>query len=389
MKILHIAETLDPAAGGPPSAFNRLAAAQGALGHEVAIASVAAAAERQEAIRRSVAGIPGYARVRRVDLTGRYGVGELVFNRMEEALRQEIARADYVLLQGIWAPLMVLSARLCRKLGKRYAMATHGMLTPTALARKRLKKMVSYRLFGFRGMLDHADLLLPNNSVEADGIRRLGLRPRVEILPNGVFLEEFTPVPSRGGFRERLGIGNKPLVLFLARLHPIKGLDLLAAAFAIVAARIPDAQLACVGPDDGMKAPLEGWMTASGLRDRLHLPGPLYGSEKFGAIVDADVFVLSSKSEGSSMSIAEAMGVGKAVVITQGCNFAEVGRSGAGIVVPHEAEAMAGAICAYLKDPEAATQAGLRGRQLITTEFTWSAIAERLTRLTDASGGRG
>ncbi|MFN7786615.1 MAG: glycosyltransferase [bacterium] len=384
MRILHVAATLDPAYGGPPSAFNRLAAAQAALGHQVTLLSVAAPGAEQ-AIARSVASIPCFDRVRRIELHHGRGVRAFFASGTDSSvIRAEVQHADMVHLHESWVPLLVVVSRVARALHRPYCLSTHGNMTPTALARRWWKKAIALRAFGYRTMLDDAAFLAPNNALEAEGIVRLGLRPPVAIVPNGVFLQELYPLPARGLLRSRLGIGDKPLILFLARLHPLKGLDLLAQAFALVARRVPDAQLACIGPDDGMRAPLQRWLAELGVMDRLHLPGPLYGLDKIGALVDADVFVLPSRSEGFSVSIAEAMAVGRAVVITQGCNFPQVEQAGAGRVVPFDPAALAEALEHYLLHPDQAAGAGQKGHALIAADFTWDALARKVCRLYDS-----
>lgn len=384
MRILHVAATLDPAYGGPPSAFNRLAAAQAALGHQVTLLSVAAPGAEQ-AIARSVANIPFFDKVRRVELHHGRGVRAFFASGADSSvIRAEVQGADMVHLHESWVPLLVVVSRVARALQRPYCVSTHGNMTPTALARRWWKKAIALRAFGYRSMLDGAAFLTPSNTLESVGIVRLGLRPPVYIVPNGVFLREFSPLPARGSLRSRLGIGDKPLILFLARLHANKGLDLLAQAFALVARRVPDVQLACIGPDDGMRTQLQRWFAESGLRDRLHLPGPLYGLDKLGALADADVFVLPSRSEGFSMSVAEAMAVGRAVVITQGCNFPQVQQAGAGRVVPFDPAALAEALGHYLLHPAQAAEAGQKGFALIAADFTWDALARKVCRLYDA-----
>jgi glycosyltransferase involved in cell wall biosynthesis len=384
MRILHVGATLDPAYGGPPSAFCRLAAAHAALGHRVTLLTTAAPQTLQvrEAIARSIASIPQFDRVQRVEAVQAFGLkGVLCPKTDRQLITRLVNEADVIHIHEVWIPLLAHVARAARRAGKPYALSTHGSLTPLALAQKRLKKAIAWRALGFRSMLHRASVLTPNNPVEARAIADLGIKRPIDILVNGVFPDELRPAPPRGVFRNSLGIGHAPMVLFLSRLHHGKGLELLAEAFATVRKDVPDAHLVCVGPDDGMKAPLQAQAAALGFADRLHTPGPIYGRDKLSALVDADVFCLPSRSEGFSMSITEAMAMGRPVVITQGCNFPLAGEAGAGIVVPYQAPALAAALASYLLDPAAATIAGRAGQRLVHTRFTWEAVARTACRL--------
>jgi glycosyltransferase involved in cell wall biosynthesis len=171
-------------------------------------------------------------------------------------------------------------------------------------------------------------------------------------------------------------LGGRPYFLFLSRLHYKKGLDYLADAFAIVAARNSDVQLVVAGPDDGARADFEGRIAAAKLSDRIHVPGPIYGTEKLSAIAGAACFVLPSRQEGFSMAILEALACGVPAVVSAECHFPEVAEVGAGEVVPLEAAALAAAIGRVLADPDRRRKMGQAGRELVAVRFTWPRIAE-------------
>lgn len=132
-----------------------------------------------------------------------------------------------------------------------------------------------------------------------------------------------------------------------------------------------------------------------GLRDRVVLTGPLYGELKMAAYAEAAVFCLPSRQEGFSLAILEALGVGVPCVVTRSRNFPEVETSGAGVVTPLCAKAVADGMRVVLTDvlasPEARAAMGQRGRALVLSKYTWPRVAEQMlasyVRYTGRSGG--
>src|SRR5439155_13066932 len=157
-------------------------------------------------------------------------------------------------LHGIWDPLLFATARAARAVNRPYLVAPHGMLDPWSLRQKRWKKRLALAL-GWRAMLDRAAALHLLNADEKALIAELGIQAPGVVIPNGVNPDEFDPPPPPDLFRRRLlALGDRPYVLFLGRLHYKKGLDYLADAFRILAARAADAPLVVAGPDEDTPA---------------------------------------------------------------------------------------------------------------------------------------
>jgi glycosyltransferase involved in cell wall biosynthesis len=104
--------------------------------------------------------------------------------------------------------------------------------------------------------------------------------------------------------------------------------------------------------------------------------GPLYGQDKIGALVDAAVFCLSSRQEGFSMAITEALGCGLPAVVSAECHFPEVQSAGAGFVTPLEPAAIASAILRILRDPPLRAGMSAAARDLVLSSYTWPKIAQ-------------
>jgi glycosyltransferase involved in cell wall biosynthesis len=372
MRIVHVIQTLHPSAGGPPAVAMRLAAAQAAMGHSVRIVSIAESAdERKAAVRASMEGIPD---IERIALDG-LSPADVPWPSIRS--RAVFPEADVLHLHGVWEPILLAASRWARTRSIPYAVVPHGMLNPWSLSRKPWKKRLALAL-GWRKMLDRAAFLHALNADERAGLSRIGLTAPVEIIPNGIFLEEIHPVPAPGSFRPTVaGLGAAPYILFLSRLHVMKGVDRLAAAFVELARRREDVHLVVAGPDDGERPGLERTVRDAGLESRIHVVGPVYGTRKYAAIADAACFCLPSRNEGFSMAITEALALARPVVISEACHFPEVAEAGAGVVADPEPVPLAEALLGVLSDPEAAAAMGNRGAELVRERYTWGRVAER------------
>lgn len=286
-------------------------------------------------------------------------------------LTAALGGVDVAHLHGIWPPVTLLASRMCRALDIPYVLAPHGSLHPGALAEKWPRKQVGLWALGYGGLVRHAAALHVLNADEARIPWWLPRPARIEIIPNGVAIGP--PAPPLDG--------APPVVLFLGRLHPAKGLDLLGEAFGRVAAERPAARLVAVGPDQGGAAILKAAARRHRFEARLTLPGPLFGDDKRAALVRATVFCLPSRHEGFSIATLEALAAGRPVVISEACHFPEVAAAGAGRVVPPTAGALAEALAAVLDDPAAAAGMGARGRALVERDHRWSRIAQRTVAL--------
>lgn len=392
MRVLHVIESLDPRTGGPPAVAARLGAAQAALGARVGIAALAepGAAER---VRASFASIPGLDAVALHELPRPTGTLErLRLTRLTRALATLARDADVLHVHGVWD--VTVRASYGASVAARVPMVVvpHGMLDPwsmRATPAKRVKKSIAMAVT-FRRILDHAAFFHTLNADEQTGMAPLRLRPPCEVIPNGVFLDEFENLPGPDEIRgAHPALGADPFVLFLSRLHHKKGLDILADAFALVLKTHPGARLVVAGPDGGALGPLTAQVQRLGIAGRVHLVGPLYGRDKLAALAGCAVFCLPSRQEGFSMAITEAMACARPVVVSDACHFPEVASAGAGHVVLLDVAGVARALGAVLGDPSEARAMGGRGRTLVESRFTWPVIARRCMEAYAHHGVRG
>jgi glycosyltransferase involved in cell wall biosynthesis len=380
MKIVHVIGSIDPIGGGPPQVVVRLAAAQSNLGHEAHIVTYGSSDSfANDRIKRQVARIPGISNVTIHTLNAPTWHERLFSSEAEALLRNMLPGSDWLHLHGVWERSLHKAAAVAKQLEIPYCFRPAGMLDPWSLRQKRWKKRVAMAV-EVRKSLDAASFIHALNSSEADLIGLLGLQSPCVVLPNGIFFEEIEPLPVRGTFVARWPeLRDRPFVLFLARLHYKKGLDLLAKAWAEVASRVPDAHLVVAGPDEGAKLDFETAIDRAQLTHRVHVVGPLYDADKFAALVDARCFCLPSRQEGFSVAVLEAMACGVPVIISEACHFPEAAEAGAAKVVNLEdVRSLPQALTEILKNSERANEMGRSGRELISRDYTWPAIAQRV-----------
>lgn len=376
MRILHVVWTLESAAGGPPMVVTRLASAQARLGHEVTILTHAARPGQPETQLPAVPG-PNPVHVERVPRS----ISERIrCRRASRRLKELIPSTDIVHIHGVWAPIGWAAARVASKAETPYCIAPHGMLDPWFFYRtslvKRLKKRAALALI-LRAHLNNAAFLHLLNTDEQRLLAALRLKSRGEIIPNAVSFEELDPLPPSDAFHAgRPHLRDRTYILFLSRLHPKKGLDILADAFAAIAATHPSVDLVIAGPDEGAETPLRRQLQHLNLTERAHILGPLHAHDKLAALTGCSCFCLPSRQEGFSMAILEAMACARPVVITDACHFPEVAEVGAGVVVSGEVLVLAAALDALLNDATLARRMGQAGRHLVQERFTWRVAAD-------------
>lgn len=375
MKILHVISTLDPKDGGPPIVCGAIASSQARAGHEVTVMTYRDPGS-EGFLKKVYGAMPGWEKVKLVQgpaptrlewYTG-FGAGKV--------LKGLVPGHDFVHVHSVWEPILVRAASIARANGVKYCVLLNGMLDPWALQQSKWKKKISMVL-AHRRMLRGAAFLHTLNEDEEVLLGPLDLGVKLERIPNGVFLNDIDPLPERGFLRSKFpNIGPGPVVLFLSRLHYKKGLDLLAGAFKRVAAERGDVELVVAGPDGGEKAPFEARIREAGLEKRVHVVGPLYGRDKYAAMVDAATFCLPSRQEGFSLAITEALACACPVVITENCHFPEVAVERAGEVVKLDEGEVAAGLLRVLSDEQRAREMGKRGRAMVESRYTWPRIGE-------------
>jgi glycosyltransferase involved in cell wall biosynthesis len=260
-----------------------------------------------------------------------------------------------------------------------YIVTPRGMLEPWALAYKSWKKNLYFTLLE-KPALQKASSIQMLASTEAAGIQSLHLKPSLVIVPNVLHRSDFEFLPHPEIFYDQFPeTKNKKLIIFLGRIDPKKGLDLLAPAFAKIHQQFPDTHLIVAGPDNtGFLSTAESYFIKAGCRNAVTFTGMLTGSIKYAALSAANIYVAPSYSEGFSMSVLEGMAAALPCVITTGCNFPEAAEAQVASVVDINTDSIANALIQLLKDDQEAKKMGDRARQFILENYTWDRVASKM-----------
>lgn len=251
-----------------------------------------------------------------------------------------------------------------------------GVFDPERLKFRALKKSLYLRWIELP-ILRRATTLIALTEAEEESYRLLGLKAPVRVIPNGVALP--ADDETRPDLIEALGIRPGQLViLFMSRVHPIKGADKLLEAFLKIQDRVLEAVLVLAGPDEfGLEAKLRARANSSGTQ-RVMFPGMVEGPLKRALLKRADLFCLPSSAEGFSMAILEALAANTAVLISPRCHFCEVERAGAGVVVEPEVGPLAEALEKLARDKADLGPMGHRGADLVRAKYTWDSVADQM-----------
>ncbi len=260
-----------------------------------------------------------------------------------------------------------------------YFYSQHGVFDPVKLQYRGLKKRLYLQMHEL-SVCRRAAVLLGLTEHERESYRKLGLKNRVEIIPNGIDLPEpqhfewpFPHFPIREG---------APLVLLIGRLHPMKGADLALEAFLLARKTAPEARLIIAGPDEhGLMEKLKSRAAETSAADAVLFPGAVQGSTKAALLTRANIFMLPTLSEGFSVSILEAMASGCAIVTTKGAYFPEIEQAGAGWICERDAISFGGKLASLMCQPGEVKRTGERARALVAKDYSWDSVVSRLEAL--------
>ncbi len=358
LHIIHSVDSIAARHGGPTRAIRDLAEALARGGARVTLVTGDGAGD--DGLLR-----PDPALVTTLHAPGWRGLGGALAARLPPEL---LATADIVHDHGLWKPWNLGAATAAGRAGVPLVVSPHGMLAPWALAWRRQRKALAWALYQ-RRLLGGAAALLATAPAEAGDIRARLPRATIAVVPNGVALPAVAAVAAR-----------PPVILFLGRLHPVKNLPGLLAAWAQVAPCFPGWRLRLVGPEEaGHRVQLAAEAARLGVTARLDIEAAIPDSQKAAAFAAASLFVLPSFSENFGVVAAEALAAGLPVIASTGTPWSALAREGAGWHVAPDPAGLAAALAEAMTLPAAARAAmGARGQALAARDFGWDRIAARL-----------
>ena len=289
-------------------------------------------------------------------------------------LWEELKKEEHQLihLHGLWMYPHLVSYKWQNKFQKPVLISTHGMLNEWAINNASWKKRL-VNIFFASESLKSANCLHALTQEEYQAIRAYGLKNPVAIIPNGISLPKVQP--------EKNSESSKKTLLYLGRLHPIKGLDLLLDALGILKKadsnffKYWDLKIVGAG-QPGYEETLKNKAEALGLKRDVIFLGPIYDERKNEILGSASAFILPSYSEGLPMSVLEAWSYKLPVLKTKECHIPEGFSENAALALDLDADNIADRLeeLSNLTDAQR-NQLAENGYRLVQSRFNWNKIA--------------
>jgi glycosyltransferase involved in cell wall biosynthesis len=293
-------------------------------------------------------------------------------------LNRNARQFDLAHIHALFSPVTTLAATIARGHNLPYIIRPCGMLDPADLQKKKQLKQI-YGTLLERPNLAGAAAIHFTSKEEARISERFGLGiidkmpvPQDLIIPLGV---------TAGLFTKRLRESQVPIILFMSRIEPKKGLDLLIPALESILALGIEFQFILAGSnpqDSDYETQIKVQIQNSSLAKYTTMTGFVSGNLKNELLTNADLFVLPSYYENFGIAVAEAMAAGVPVAISDRIHIAEdIRQAEAGWVGPLEVGAIASSIKSALLDPQERQRRGLNGKEYAKKYYNWDAIAQQ------------
>lgn len=381
MKILRVIASTNPIGGGPIEGIKQASQALLSLGHETDVVCL----DAPDSPWLQNFPFPIYA-------LGPTFTGYKYCERLVPWLRKNVDRYNCVIVEGLWQFSSFGTWIALHRSRVPYFVYTHGMLDPWfkyTYPLKHLKKWLYWPWAEYRVLSDATAILFTSQEEQLLARKSFWLYKC-----NEAVVGYGTIAPSRDTEKKRElflkqfpELQQKKIILFLGRIHPKKGCDLLIDAFARVASMDSILHLVISGPDQvGWQKNLQARINDLCMADRVTWTGMLENDLKWGAFHSAEVFVLPSHQENFGVAVVEAMACGVPVIISNKVNiWREILADGAGLVSNDEITSLTESLHQWLSYSLVERKLmGQRAKQSFTQRFEIGCIAshfvETLTR---------
>lgn len=299
---------------------------------------------------------------------------------MYDPLR-EVAKAGQIIHNhSLWTIPNMYPGYLARQYSFPMIFSPHGTLTPWAMNHSRWKKKIFWRV-GQELALSKATCFHASSRGEYWAIRALGYKQPVALIPFGVDIPKLEA-------SDKTEAGNT--LLFFARLHPAKGIELLISVWSRIQHDFPDWELHIAGPEDfpGYQGKIQDLADRHSC-ERIEFLGPVYDEEKNKLLREASLYVLPTHTENFGITVAEALGAETPAIVTKGAPWGELEVHRCGWWIERNEIAIEKALREAMGlSREERNAMGRRGRAWIENEFSWDTTGDQLAATYEWMSGK-
>jgi glycosyltransferase involved in cell wall biosynthesis len=393
-KVLHLTRTMDPNDGGIVDGIRQLNICFRAMGYETEVITL----DHPDAPWTStlsgelvVGGGPSSAHgsLAKVLPPLKYGFAP----KFADLVRRAALASDIIIVHGLWNFVSVGALQGLRAAKRPYYIFPHGMLDPWFQQTQGVKRLAKQLVWWA------ADGRLFNGARAAlfttEDERSLAVGQFTPYRPNGVVVgfgatdHKDSASPERPAFLNAApGVSGDRYLLFMGRIHPKKGCDILIQALGD-AKDLSPIHLVMAGPDQvGWTAELKALAAQHGVADRVHWAGMVMGQDKHDLLRYADALILPSHQENFGVVVAEALSTSTPVLISNKVNvWREVAQFNAGLVEEDTREGAFKCIRDFLTlSDEQRREMSRRARQCYEQNFLMSGVVTRIVALHNDTG---
>lgn len=351
MRVIHITSSIDKSTGGPARSVPKTCIELAKLGVEVDLIT-------QPSLDPVY--IPNIKNLRltNMSLKALYNFGKSL----------KTNAIDFIHVQHIWTPYVNVMAYWAKRKNIPYVITPRGMLEPWIMAQNPWKKKLAMWFYQ-RKTIQNATLLHATSEMEKQNIQKLGFTNPIEVIPNGIDLEEVTS--------KKTAYGSKKMG-FLSRIHPKKGIELLLEAWSSTNTKDWCLEIAGNGEESYIQTLKQ---SAAGLKN-VRFEGPQYGEAKWDFLRSADVMVLPTHSENFGIVVAEALAVGVPVITTKGTPWQDLETHHCGWWINLSVEQLQKTLTMVMNTPiSTLNDMGKNGQLLLKKKYDIKAVADQMHKL--------
>lgn len=285
---------------------------------------------------------------------------------------------DIVHQHSLWTSQSLITSIL-RKNGSKTCIAPHGTLSEFALEKSKLKKEIALSLFE-RKNLSKSQALHATSEYEIEDFRRMGFKNPIAYIENGIGSKTFQEKGNGDFFKSKYNLPkDKKVLLYLSRITPKKGLDMLLPAISELENKFNDWVLIIVGNDEfNYQKEVENMIKILNLENKVFIIEPQFGSAKFDVFEASDFFILPSYSEGSPMVVVDALAYGLPVITTKSSSWKDLNDFKAGFWVGIDKEEIKSGLNGMINlSLQELTEYSENAKNMIKEKYLWDEISKK------------